>query len=369
MVIEAVGLLGAGTTGTELAGVLLLNGFQIRVYDDFKDRLSICMAKLKWKFEEEGKESLLSSIELIQDISLFKGADIVIETINREMDERKIYFNRLKKIVEPGCIIALNTGTNLVGNSLEILDIAPERCLGLNFMKPAAKNKLVEIVRTENARDEAVEVTEQFLEKLGKKPVVVRDNPGAIAHRLLQAYFIAAFNVLAAGKGFPRDIDFAFTRISGAKMGPFELIDFLGLDKTYSAALKIYEMLGKPPRLEPSRVHTKLVQYGQLGKSSTVGIYIYEDGSRIGENPILANIIQYLGLRKASDEEIFASIFSPVLEEAKILASEIMVSEYDIETVAKIGFGWPKGIFGCYRENKELLTPKRKSEFENLDAF
>jgi 3-hydroxybutyryl-CoA dehydrogenase len=111
------------------------------------------------------------------------------------------------------------------------------------------------------------------------------------------------------------------------------------------------------------------VQYGQLGRKSTIGFYIYEDGVIAGENPILGNILKYLGLRKVEKAEIFRELMAPVIEEARLLASEIMASEYDIETAMKLGMEWPKGPFAYHRDAPELFSKKAVSEFDRLDTF
>lgn len=369
MSIEAIGILGAGKNGTLLAQTLLLKGFQIRIYDDFKDRLTACMARLEWSMDKIGKRDLTANIEPVQDLSAFKGADLIIESIKREMDERKIYFRRLKSHLGGDCVVGLNAGVDLVGESVSLLDLPAERSLGLNFVRMAGESRVVEIVKTDGTKDACADSVADFLGRIGKKSVVLRDNPGAIAERLIRPFLLAAFGVLSVGKGYPREIDTAFKSVAGARMGPFELADSVGLGKDYANSLKIYDLLKQPERLKPSQIESKLVQYGQLGKPSGTGVYLYEDGEIVGENPMLSNLIKYLGLRKVSEKEMFSDIFRPVMEEAKILASEIMVSENDIETVGKLGFGWSRGIFNLYRENRELLQPKKKSEFENLDTF
>jgi 3-hydroxyacyl-CoA dehydrogenase len=113
----------------------------------------------------------------------------------------------------------------------------------------------------------------------------------------------------------------------------------------------------------------RLVQYGQLGRKSTIGFYLYEDGAVAGENPVLPNLVKYLGLKKIPAGEIFGELMRPVLEEAKLLAGEIMASEYDMETAARLAFGWPKGPFGYARDLPELMRKKVVSQFENLDTF
>ena len=369
MSINAIGILGANTIGTGIAEIFALNGFQVRIYDNFKDSLTLSMAKIKWSLSAQGKEDLFSNIEPIQDFSLFKGADIIIEAIGKDLDERRMIFNKLASNVDPGCIVAVYAGIAPLEEILESSDLPAEQTVGFHFIKPVRKNQLVELIKTDKTKDEIIEVCMELLRKAQKTPIMVKDNPGAIVERLLRPFFLAAFRLLESGKGLPHEIDGAFKEISKASYGPFEMVDYMGLDADYQATKMIYEKLSKPDRLAPSDMELRLVQYGQLGRNATIGFYIYEDGKIVGENPILSNIVKYLGLKKVGKEEIFAELLRPVIEEAKLLASEIMASEYDIETAVKMAFNWPKGPFSYHREMKSLFKEKIVSEFDNLDSF
>jgi len=227
----------------------------------------------------------------------------------------------------------------------------------------------VEIVRTDKTGDACLEAAAGLLRKIGKTPVITKDNPGQIVERLLRPFILSAFKLLEAGKGSPHGIDAAFKEVGGMPAGPFEAADFMGLDRDYKATHDIYEALGKPERLTPSAMELRLVQYGQLGRKATIGFYIYEEGVIVGENPILSNVVKYLGLKKVPKEEIFAELLRPVIEEARLLASEIMASEHDIETAIKLALNWPKGPFAYSRDLEHLFLKKTVSEFEKLDPY
>jgi 3-hydroxybutyryl-CoA dehydrogenase len=248
-------------------------------------------------------------------------------------------------------------------------ELPKERTLGFHFIKPVRTNPLVEVVRTDAVTDEYIEAAANLLRKIGKTPIIVKDNPGQIVERLTRPFSLAAFRLLDAGKGCPHEIDSAFKEVAQAPAGPFEAVDFAGLDADYNASDFIYSALGKPERLAPSATELRLVQYGQLGRKATIGFYIYEEGRIVGENPILPNLVKYLGLKKVAKEEIFAEIMRPVVEEARILAAEVMASEYDIETAMKLAMGWPKGPFAYSRDNGAMLAKKTVSEFDKLDTF
>ncbi|MBI4801090.1 MAG: hypothetical protein HY796_01065 [Elusimicrobia bacterium] len=369
MEITAIGIMGAATVGAGIAEIFVKNGYQVRLYDDFKDSLNIALAKISWSLHQEGKENLLANLEGIQDLSKFKGADIIIETQAKDMDERRHAFSKLKEFIEPDCVVAPFCAVVPLKTLFENTELPRDRTVGLHFVRPVRVNPLVELVRLDHTGAGYMDAAMKLLRNIGKTPILVKDNPGQIVERLTRPFLLSALKLLADGKGSPHEIDAAFREVGSVSCGPFEMADFIGLDVDYKAARDIYESLGKPERLTPSAVELRLVQYGQVGKKSTLGFYVYEDGRIVGENPILSNIIKYLGLRKASKEEIFAELLRPMIEEAKLLAAEIMASEYDIETAVKLGMGWPKGLFAYSRDLEHLFVKKRVSEFDKLDIF
>lgn len=369
MEIKAIGIIGANATGSGAAEVFLKSGFQVRLYDGFKDSLNVALAKISWALRKEGKEELLSNIEGIQDLSKFKGADIVIEAAAKSREEQKVYFAKLKSHLDPNCVLAVRCAVNPIDEAITNCDLPQDRTLGFHFIKPVRANPLVEVVRTNHTGDAYLEAVINLLRKIGKTPITVKDNPGQIVERLARPFILSAMHLLDSGKGYPNEIDAAFKEVSGAMAGPFETADFSGLDSDSSATETIFAALGSPERLTPSATEKRLVQYGQLGRKSTIGFYIYEDGRIVGENPILPNLVKYLGLKRISKEEIFAELIRPVIAEAKLLAGEIMASEYDIETAVKLAFGWPKGPFAYSRDMAHLLEKKKVSEFDKLDTF
>ena len=369
MEINAIGILGANTLGTGLAEIFLKYGYQVRIYDDFKDSLNISMAKIGWSMRQAGKEDLMANIEGIQDLAKFKGADIIIEALAKDMEERRLKFSKLISFIDPGCVIAASCAVQPLKTLIEHTDIPKERLMGLHFIQPVRVNALVEVVRMDATREEPLDAVMELLRKIEKTPVLVKDNPGQIVERLFRPFVLSAFKLLEAGKGYPHDIDEAFKEVGQLPVGPFEAADFVGLDRDYRTTKEIYEELGKPERLAPSPMEMRLVQYGQLGRKTTIGFYIYEEGRIVGENPILSNVVKYLGLKRVPKEEIFAELMRPVIEEARILAGEIMASEHDIETAMKLAMGWPKGPFAYGRDLEHLFVRKQVSEFEKLDSY
>ncbi|MEF3279659.1 MAG: hypothetical protein K6357_01655 [Elusimicrobiota bacterium] len=367
MEIEGIGIIGANKQTAIFAHKLALKGFQVRIYDSFKDSLNLLMSRLKWSLERQGKLEALSNVEAIQDYSKFKGADLIIETLNKTFEERYLYFSKILKEVDNNCIIAINSSIPIISSFEKIPFLPAERVVGINFSM-VFPYSIIEIAKTQYTELSLIERIASFIDRLGSKYVIISDKPGGILMRLNRIYINSAFTTLFRGKGFPNEIDSAIKELTGSSYGPFEFVDILGIDYDYNSSLSIYEMLGKR-ELYPHELELKLLQYGQLGKKSNLGIYIYEDGNIVGENPILPNIIKYLGLKKVDNKEIFSDIMIPILNEAKEIAKEIMVGEQDIENVTKFNFGWSSGIFGMLKKYPDLFVVKEKSEFDNLDTF
>ena len=367
MPIEGIGIIGANRKSAEFAYICVENGFQVRVYDTFKDSLSILFAKVRWKLSKNAKEDLISNIEVVQDYSKFRGADLVVDLSLKTYEERFLYFSKILREVDSNCIIGINSPNTLLNNFERIPILPPERTIGVNF-PDLVPYSLVEISKTNYTDLDVIESFSRFCEGLNLKYVVLNDHPGGLMERFLRVYINASFDELQKGKGYPSFIDSAIREYTSSRIGPFELLDLRSIDRSYNNGITLYEMTGKSV-YKPHEIEHKLFQYGQLGKKSGLGVYLYEDGEIVGENPILPTIIQYLGLRSVTSDEIFSDIVIPIFEEAINLAKEFMVGEHEIEIITKGIFGWGHGIFGYKKIYPNLFIKRERSEFENLDSF
>jgi len=365
MEINAVGISGAERGAAALAVMAAVSGLQVRVYDMFKESLKRTSAKVQWRLEQMGRGELVSNVEFVQDYGKLGGADIIIETPARSSEERVQNLMKICEVVDKSVIVALCAG-------LERLEVVardlpePSRLMGFSFAQPVSRNPLAELVRLDLTSDEALSCATEFLRKLGKTPVIVRDMPGLIVERLRCPYHLAALRLLEVGKGLPAQIDRALKQAGGFVTGPFECMDNLGLDVDYEASKYLYEALGNPERLKPSASENRLVQYGQLGKKSGVGFYLYEEGEICGHNPDLSGVAPYLGIAPVSDELIVGAVAQAVIAEAHAAAAEGLLSEYDVDTAARLGLGWPKGPFAMEREMTEVLDNVRKESKRDL---
>ncbi|MCX5782895.1 MAG: 3-hydroxyacyl-CoA dehydrogenase family protein [Elusimicrobia bacterium] len=292
----------------------------------------------------------------MQDIEKLGGADIIIET-GVTLEDRGELFRKLAPLLGKDRILGLQCLVEPIKELALSLE-NPERVMGLNFQPPVKENKLVEIARTDKTSDEGISAAVEFLKNIGKTAVVLSDSPGFALERISRAFILSAISMVEAGKGLPRQIDGAFKKTCRSPMGPFETADSVGLDVDYEKSEKLYKLLGQPLRLKPSASENRLVQFGQNGKKSTAGFYLYDEGKIAGENPLMSDLVPYLGITSLKDEEIAAQIIQSVSAEARLISAEAKISEFDIETAVKIGLGWPKGPFAFERDFENIIKQK-----------
>lgn len=367
MKIEGIGIVGANRKTAELTTLLVENGFQVRVYDSFKESLAVLYSKVKWRLEKKNKIDLISNFEVIQDYSKFRGADLIIDISSKTYEERFLYFSKILKEVDSNCIVAISSSATIINNFEKIPHLPSERTIGVKFPE-IIPYSVVEISKTDYTDLEVIDRFVSFIDSLSIKHVIINDTPAGLTERFYRVYFNTSFETLHKGKGFPSFIDDSIKIFTKSNYGPFELLDLRSIDLDYNTSISVYEAT-EEDIFKPHEIEHKLFQYGQLGKKSGVGIYLYEDGEVVGENPILPSIIQYIGLRTVSKEEIFSDIMIPVFEEAMNVAKKFMVGEQDIETITKGIFGWEHGIFGYKKLYPELFVKREKTEFDNLDEF
>jgi 3-hydroxybutyryl-CoA dehydrogenase len=215
-----------------------------------------------------------SRLHGVLDLSEFADCDLVIEAVIENMAEKLRLFPALDAILKPDAIIVSNTSSLNVTQMGAITKRADKVC-GFHFFNPAPVMKLVEVVRTISTSEETIETMKQFAVSLGKNPVLARDRAGFIVNFLLIPYLLAAVRMLENGMASKEDIDTAMMLGCGYPMGPFTLLDYVGLDTTLWAAEAIYEEY-KDPLYAPPPLLRRMVLSGMYGKKSGKGFYNYQ---------------------------------------------------------------------------------------------
>ncbi|HEV3074583.1 MAG TPA: 3-hydroxybutyryl-CoA dehydrogenase [Thermoanaerobaculia bacterium] len=280
MKIRQVGVLGCGLMGAGIAEVAARAGFETVVREVSEEVVEKGLEKLRGSLDkavERGKldagerDKAWGRLHGVVDLGALADCDLVVEAIVENLDEKRRTFAALDAVVKEGALFASNT------SSLTITQIAmatrrPDRFVGLHFFNPVPVMKLVEVVRTlltsQEAYDAAIEVVRAF----GKEPVTARDNSGFLVNRLLVPYLLDAVRAYEEGVGSIEDIDKAMQLGCGYPMGPFTLLDFVGLDTTYYIANIMFDEY-REKRFAPPPLLKQMVLAGRLGRKSGRGFY------------------------------------------------------------------------------------------------
>jgi 3-hydroxybutyryl-CoA dehydrogenase len=288
MEIKKVGVLGCGLMGSGIAQVAAMSGFEVTVLEVEQKLLDKgfagiekSLAKFAERPPEKGgitaqqKDEARARLKGTTNRQELADCDIVIEAIIENIQQKKDMYDSLDGIVKKNAIFATNTSSISV-TELMAATSRPDRFIGLHFFNPVPLMKLVEVVRTIATTDEVFEAAYQFGKKLGKVPVRTSDKTGFIVNRLLVPYLLDAIRAYEEGVGSIEDIDNAMKLGCGYPMGPFTLLDFVGLDTTYYITHVMYDEF-KERRFASPPLLKRLVMAGWYGRKSGKGFYDYAD--------------------------------------------------------------------------------------------
>jgi 3-hydroxybutyryl-CoA dehydrogenase len=279
--IKSVAVIGAGTMGQGIAQVSAAAGYTTKLYDldetlsskaleSIKANLSLLVSKNK--ISEDSKVSTLARLSVEKNISSLK-ADVVIEAVVEKLAVKQNLFLELEKINEGKAILATNTSSIPITQIAAVLQ-NPSLCVGLHFFNPAPVMKLVEVIMGEATAQEVAGKMRTFSLSLGKNPVMVKDSPGFIVNRVARHYYVEALKLLEEGVATHAQID-ALLRSAGFKMGPFELMDLIGVDVNLAVTTSLYDSFNQAHRLKPNPIQQQKVKDGDLGKKTGKGFYEY----------------------------------------------------------------------------------------------
>jgi 3-hydroxybutyryl-CoA dehydrogenase len=286
--IQKVGVLGCGLMGSGIAQIAAQAGYETVVREaeqQFIDkgfggiRKSLDKFVEKQKMTAENRDATVARLKGTTNLEDLADCDIVIEAIVENVELKRTVYGELDRIVKKDAIFASNT-SSLTITELSMATSRPGRFVGLHFFNPVPLMKLVEVVRTILTTDESFDRAFEFAKSLGKEPVAARDNSGFIVNRLLVPYILDAIRAYEEGVGSVEDIDKAMVLGCGYPMGPFTLLDFVGLDTTYYICQIMFEEY-REKRFAAPPLLRKMVLAGRYGRKSGSGFYDYS-----GEKPV-----------------------------------------------------------------------------------
>lgn len=348
--ISRVAIVGAGTMGAGIAQLCAQSGFSVKVFDSFpaalkslpqRLRSGLDAAVLKGKLTTAQAERAAASVSPCAALEDLGGADLVIEAAAEDLKVKQDLFARLDAIC-PDAILATNT------SSLSVTEISaglksPERALGIHFFNPPVVMKLVEMIRTAKTSPEVFHgVWDWVLTGLRRTPVDVKDTPGFIVNRVMRPYYLESQRLALEGAAITT-VDEACRGVGLVPMGPFELMDLIGLDVNLAITKVLYESLGRPERFTPQFPQERLVEKGALGRKAGRGWYLYEAAQRTGENPEAADLLPRGGVLTSA--EIWSRISGALKSEAELARAEGVAGRADIDTAIKLAMNFPQGPF------------------------
>lgn len=368
MSVSRVGVIGAGTMGTGIAQIASLGGLETVLYDADPEALENGMIRLgedfakgesrgRWN-EEESEEAMarLSCPEVFEDLD---GCELVIEAVPERVELKRRVFVELAGLLGPEAVLATNT------SSLRVSEIAegvprPERVVGMHFFNPPPLMKLVEVVAAERSSEAALGAATEVGELMGRRPIRAKDSPGFVANRLSRPFTLESLRMLGDGVADVETIDRIIRLGGGFRMGPFELLDLIGLDVNLEIAHSFFMQGGEVERWRPSPIQEKLVAEGRLGRKSGRGYHLYGAGHERELDPELGILAPTLDPEKLARvdpqaEEVLGRLFAQIANEAAFAREEDIASPEDMEIAMQLGFNWPRGPLGIAK----LIGPGR----------
>jgi 3-hydroxybutyryl-CoA dehydrogenase len=337
-----IGVIGAGTMGSGIAQVAAQSGHKVWLFDTNQaalDKASASLNKIMSRLVEKGKKSrdeadeIIARINHCTDYKSFAKCSLVIEAIIENLDVKKKVFSALENEVSEGCLLASNT------SSLSIASIAascqkPERVVGIHFFNPAPLMPLVEVVPAVQTSKENLDRAKELIDSWKKITVVTKDTPGFIVNRVARPFYGEAIRIYEEGIADMATIDWAMKEIGGFRMGPFELMDYIGNDINYTVTETVWTAFYYDPRYKPSFTQKRMMEAGYLGRKTGRGYYNYAEGA---QNPE-PDKNQVVG------EAIVWRILIMLINEAADALHLNIASAADIDLAMTKGVNYPKGL-------------------------
>lgn len=335
-----LGVVGAGAMGSGIAQVAATAGHKVVVYDSFEGSVIRAKENLlkglnslveKGKIDTTKAESIKSNIVYTSNIKDLAHSNLIIEAIVEELEIKKKLFIELETLVSSDCILASNT------SSLSIASISgacknKERVVGIHFFNPATIMPLVEIIPSLSTSENVTKLSKSIIDSWNKVTVLAKDSPGFIVNRLARCYYSEAIRISEEGIADYATIDWAMKTIGGFKMGPFELMDFIGNDVNYRVTESVWTQFFYEPRFKPSLTQKRLFESGNFGRKTGKGYYDYSQE--------LPKAIEDKELAHKIFERVMCMLFNEAIDAFYLR----LALRADLDTAMIKGVNYPKGL-------------------------
>ena len=340
--------------GSGIAQVAASNGCQVTIVDSSQPALENSKSKLKsilnrlvekGKINEEQSKSILARIHWTTKMDEISNSNMVIEAIVENLEIKQNLFSEMESLVSDICILATNTSSLSVSKIASVCKLK-SRIMGVHFFNPVPLMKLVEVIPTEETDKKLLSEVKSSLEGWGKSVVTAKDTPGFIVNRVARPFYSEALKIYEEGLADFATIDWAMKEFGGFRMGPFELMDYIGNDVNYSATKAVYDGTNHDPRYKPSPIQKKLMDEGLLGRKSGKGYFDYSENA-VNPEP---NKNEKLG------QQIFNRILAMLINAAVDALHLNIATRDDIDTAMTTGVNYPKGLLK-WADDIGLNTP------------
>ena len=337
-----IGIIGSGTMGSGIAQVAATANCKVKLYDTNQsalDKAKTALDKIlnrlieKGRIDDAEKGRIQGNIYYVDNLKSLSDSDLTIEAIIENIEIKKKVFSELESYVSDDCIIASNT------SSLSIASIAaslqkPERCIGIHFFNPAPLMKLVEVIPAIQTSKATLDKSVQIISEWKKTVAVAKDTPGFIVNRVARPFYSESLRLYEEGVADFATIDWSLKTLGDFRMGPFELMDFIGNDVNYTVTETVFTAFYFDPRYKPAFTQKRFAEAGYLGRKSGKGYYDYSEGAT-KPNPTED---------KTLAQNIFDRVLVMLINEAADALFLNVATAVDIDNAMTKGVNYPKGL-------------------------
>lgn len=355
------GIIGAGTMGIGIAQVAATNGCKVWIYDANAKQVETATVGLektltklvdKQKISSEKMTEILANISIATELKDFKDCELIIEAIIENKEIKTKVFTELEKYVSESCVIGSNTSSISI-TSLGAELQKPERFIGIHFFNPAPLMPLVEVIPSLLTEKSLAEKIYNLMKDWGKTPVVAKDIPGFIVNRIARPFYGEGLRIVEENIATVEQVDDAMKTLGNFKMGPFELMDLIGVDVNFSVTKTVYNEYFYDPKYKPSLLQQRMSEAKLHGRKTGKGFYDYSEGA-VKPEPVKDDALY---------QQIFMRIISMLINEAVEAKRLGVANDEDIELAMQKGVNYPKGLLAW---GKEIGYAKISETLQNL---
>lgn len=360
-IMKNVGIIGAGTMGIGIAQVAATNGCRVWIYDANAKQVETATVGLektltklvdKQKISSEKMTEILANISIATELEDFKDCELIIEAIIENKEIKTKVFTELEKHVSESCVIGSNTSSISI-TSLGAELQKPERFIGIHFFNPAPLMPLVEVIPSLLTEKSLAEKIYSLMKDWGKTPVIAKDIPGFIVNRIARPFYGEGLRIVEENIATVEQVDDAMKTLGNFKMGPFELMDLIGVDVNFSVTKTVYNEYFYDPKYKPSLLQQRMSEAKLHGRKTGKGFYDYSEGA-VKPEPVKDEALY---------QQIFMRIISMLINEAVEAKRLGVANDEDIELAMQKGVNYPKGLLAW---GKEIGYAKISETLQNL---